>query len=302
MEKILNVHQLTKKFRQLNAVDQLSFSIEKGHVYGLLGPNGSGKSTTLGMLLNVVNPTSGSFQWFENKCATQEALKKIGAIIESPNFYPSMTALDNLKLVAKIKEIQQPDYEATLRLVELWDRKDEAFKNFSLGMKQRLAIASALLNKPAILILDEPTNGLDPKGIRQIRDIILQIAQSGTTILLASHLLDEVEKICTHVIVLQKGKMIYNGKVDEMKASYGFIELASENQEQLVQLLQNLPEVKDINQTEYKFVKAILKSELKPAEINQLCFEKGIVLTHLQWKKDTLEDNFLALTKSENHA
>lgn len=298
MEKILSVHQLTKKFGQLKAVNQLSFEIEKGHVYGLLGPNGSGKSTTLGMLLNVVNPTAGSFEWFNNQSSTTQALKQIGAIIESPNFYPAMTALDNLKLVAKIKEIEAPNYEEKLKLVELWDRRDEAFKNFSLGMKQRLAIASALLNNPKILILDEPTNGLDPKGIRQIRDIVLKIAQLGTTILLASHLLDEVEKICTHVIVLQNGKMIYNGKVDEMKASFGFIELASNQHEELIQLLQEIPQVEEVSQTEYKYVKAILNASLPPEEMNKICFEKGIVLTHLMWKKETLEDNFLALTKS----
>ncbi len=298
MEKILSVRQLSKKFGQLNAVNQLSFEIETGHVYGLLGPNGSGKSTTLGMLLNVVNPSSGSFEWFNNRSSTTQALKQIGAIIESPNFYPAMTALDNLKLVAKIKEIAEPNYEEKLKLVELWDRKDEPFKNFSLGMKQRLAIASALLNNPKILILDEPTNGLDPKGIRQIRDIILKIAQLGTTILLASHLLDEVEKICTHVIVLQNGKMIYNGKVDEMKASFGFIELASNQEEELIQLLKEIPQVKEVSKTEHRYLKAILNANFPPEEMNKICFEKGIVLTHLMWKKETLEDNFLALTKS----
>jgi len=298
LEKILSVRQLSKKFGQLNAVNQLSFEIETGHVYGLLGPNGSGKSTTLGMLLNVVNPSSGSFEWFNNRSSTTQALKQIGAIIESPNFYPAMTALDNLKLVAKIKEIAEPNYEEKLKLVELWDRKDEPFKNFSLGMKQRLAIASALLNNPKILILDEPTNGLDPKGIRQIRDIILKIAQLGTTILLASHLLDEVEKICTHVIVLQNGKMIYNGKVDEMKASFGFIELASNQEEELIQLLKEIPQVKEVSKTEHRYLKAILNANFPPEEMNKICFEKGIVLTHLMWKKETLEDNFLALTKS----
>jgi len=299
LETILKVQQLTKRFGPLHAVNQLTFEIQKGNVYGLLGPNGSGKSTTLGMLLNVVNPTSGGYSWFSNQLSTIEALKRIGAIIESPNFYPAMSALDNLKLVAKIKEIPLPDYEAKLRLVELWDRKDEAFKNFSLGMKQRLAIASALLNDPEILILDEPTNGLDPKGIRQIRDMILQIAESGTTILLASHLLDEVEKICSHVIVLQKGKMLYNGKVDEMVASFGYVELACESNDKLLPVLHQIPQVKEVKSIASGKLKAILESELLPEEINKICFEQGIVLSHLEWKKETLEDNFLALTKSE---
>ncbi|MDG1212569.1 MAG: ATP-binding cassette domain-containing protein, partial [Flavobacteriaceae bacterium] len=188
METILTVHELTKSYGSLFAVKKLSFTIEKGHVYGILGPNGSGKSTTLGMVLNVVNPTQGSFQWFEGSLSTHQALKKVGAIIERPNFYPYMTAVENLKLVSKIKGVSSENIEEKLELVGLLDRKDSKFQTYSLGMKQRLAIASALLNNPEILILDEPTNGLDPQGIHQIREIIKKIAAQGTTILLASHL------------------------------------------------------------------------------------------------------------------
>ena len=184
METILSVNNLTKKFGYLTAVQDLSFSIQKGNVYGILGPNGSGKSTTLGIVLNVVNSTNGSFSWFDGNTSTHDALKKVGAIIERPNFYPYMTALQNLKLVCKIKEVPEEKIKDKLELVGLWERKDSKFRTYSLGMKQRLAIASALLNDPEILILDEPTNGLDPQGIHQIRQIIKKIAAQGTTCLL----------------------------------------------------------------------------------------------------------------------
>ena len=210
MDSILKISNLTKKFGQLTAVKNLSFSINQGNVYGILGPNGSGKSTTLGIVLNVINKTSGDFYWYGDRLTTHQALKKVGAIIERPNFYPYMSAVQNLKLVCKIKEISTNSINKVLETVGLLDRKDHNFTSFSLGMKQRLAIASALLNDPEILILDEPTNGLDPQGIHQIREIIKKIAQNGTTILLASHLLDEVEKVCSHVVVLDKGVNLFS--------------------------------------------------------------------------------------------
>lgn len=239
METVLELNNLTKVFGKITAVDSLSFSVNKGDIYGILGPNGSGKSTTLGMVLNVVNPTSGSWKWFGEE-PQQEHLKRIGAIIERPNFYPYLTATQNLKIVAKIKNANPNNIEHKLRTVGLYDRKDSVFSTYSLGMKQRLAIAAALLNDPEILILDEPTNGLDPQGIRDIRDIIRQIAIGGTTILLASHLLDEVEKVCSHVVVIKNGKKLYSGKVDEMTASYGYIEVNADNR---ILLLQKLGEL-----------------------------------------------------------
>ena len=244
METILKITNLNKIFnRRLHAVKNVSFEIKKGNVYGILGPNGSGKSTTLGIVLNVVNKTSGEFEWFEGKSTTHEALKKVGAIIERPNFYPYMTAKENLELVCKIKGTPLLKVEEKLELVGLLERKNDKFRTFSLGMKQRLAIASALLNDPEILILDEPTNGLDPQGIRQIRDIIRVIASQGTTILLASHLLDEVEKVCSHVVVLQKGVMLYQGSVHNMIENNSFFELKSNNNQQLKLVLQNHPSV-----------------------------------------------------------
>ena len=222
VNSVLKISNLTKKYGLLTAVNNLSFDIEQGSIYGILGPNGSGKSTTLGIVLSVVNKTSGSFSWFGGELTTHQALKKVGAIIERHNFYPYMTAYQNLKLVCKIKAIPYDAIEKTLEIVGLSERIHSKFSTFSLGMKQRLAISSALLNDPEILILDEPTNGLDPQGIHQIRELIKEIAKNGTTILLASHLLDEVEKVCTHVVVLRKGVNLYSGRVDELISSHGF--------------------------------------------------------------------------------
>jgi ABC-2 type transport system ATP-binding protein len=169
LETILSLKNLHKKFGAIHAVNDLSFDIKKGNVYGILGPNGSGKSTTLGIILNVVNKTSGSFSWYDGNLTTHQALKKVGAIIERPNFYPYMTATQNLALVCKIKRIPFTKIEEKLKAVNLFERRNSKFSTYSLGMKQRLAIASALLNDPEILILDEPTNGLDPQGIHEIR-------------------------------------------------------------------------------------------------------------------------------------
>jgi ABC-2 type transport system ATP-binding protein len=297
-ETILKLNNLTKRYGRQYAVKDLSFSIEKGNVYGILGPNGSGKSTTLGMVLNVVNPTSGSYEWFNNTMDTHNALKKVGAIIEHPNFYPNMSAYKNLQLVSKIKQCGYDNISNVLHTVELHDRQDDYFRTFSLGMKQRLAIASALLNKPEILILDEPTNGLDPKGIHQIRSIIQKIAATGTTILLASHLLDEVEKICSHVVVLRKGEKLYAGKVDEMNASYGFIETSSEDHSGLLNLLNEFDFISSISKNELTgIIKITLNKEISATDFNKLCFNKGIVLNHLLKRKESLEEQFLQLTK-----
>jgi len=298
LEIILSIKNLSKRYGSLQALKNVSFEIHKGNVYGILGPNGSGKSTTLGIILNVVNKTSGEYSWFGGTMQTHEALKKVGAIIERPNFYPYMTAKENLELVCKIKGINYAKVHEKLELVGLLDRQDSKFSTFSLGMKQRLAIASALLNDPEILILDEPTNGLDPQGIHQIRDIIKYIAAQGTTILLASHLLDEVEKVCTHALVLRKGEVLYSGLVDGMSANEGFFELQADDTENLMSVLKTHPAVKNSKNEEGK-VLVYLKDKLEPKELNQFLFENNIVLSHLVKRKNSLEEQFLELTKKK---
>jgi ABC-2 type transport system ATP-binding protein len=295
METILSISNLHKNYGKVHAVNNVSLEIQKGNVYGILGPNGSGKSTTLGIVLNVVNKTSGEFAWFGGKVETHEALKKVGAIIERPNFYPYMTAQENLKLVCDIKGISYQKILEKLIVVGLEERKDSKFSTFSLGMKQRLAIASALLNDPEILILDEPTNGLDPQGIHQIRDIIKKIASQGTTILLASHLLDEVEKVCSHVLVLRKGQILYSGLVDQMSKNKNFIELQSDDNLQLLAVLQKHPKAELVQIAEDK-VQFYTTEVVKPSEINKFLTENNVFVSHLQLRKNSLEEQFLELT------
>lgn len=298
MDTILSIKNLDKKYGRVHAVNNLSFDIEKGNVYGILGPNGSGKSTTLGIILNVVNKTSGEFSWFGGTISTHEALKRVGAIIERPNFYPYMTAVQNLELICKIKGVPHTNIKEKLKTVNLYDRRNSKFKTYSLGMKQRLAIASALLNNPEILILDEPTNGLDPQGIHEIRQIIKEIAKNGTTILLASHLLDEVEKVCSHVVVIRNGIKLYSGKVENMIASNGIIEVKTDgDQEQLINILKNYYDIATVN-VEDDTVIARLENETSAAQINKHLFENGIIASHLVMRKPSLEEQFLNLTNN----
>ena len=298
METILSLKNLDKKYGPVHAVNNLSFDIQKGNVYGILGPNGSGKSTTLGIILNVVNRTSGEFSWFNGNLTTHEALKKVGAIIERPNFYPYMTASQNLKLICKIKGVSFDKIDEKLKAVNLFERKNSKFKTFSLGMKQRLAIASALLNDPEILILDEPTNGLDPQGIHEIRLIIKEIAKNGTTILLASHLLDEVEKVCSHVVVIRKGIKLYAGRVDEMTASNGLFELkVNEDEEKLTALLDAHTSISTVKK-EDEILIATLSEEMSASDMNAFLFKNGITLSHLVKRKPSLEQQFLSLTSN----
>ncbi|MCU7615897.1 ATP-binding cassette domain-containing protein [Chryseobacterium sp. PBS4-4] len=298
MEKVLSVKNLTKRFKRV-VVNNISFDVERGNVYGLLGPNGSGKSTTFGMLLSTINPTSGDWFWFGKKGTDSETLKKIGAIIEQPNFYPYLSAETNLKIVAEIKGTPYSRIDEVLQTVGLLERKKDAFKTFSLGMKQRLAIASSLLNNPEVLILDEPTNGLDPEGIIQIREIIGTIAKQGITIIIASHLLDEIEKICSHVIVLKDGNAIYSGAVDGMTSNDGYFELKADNNTSLLKALEELQWFTSVK-IDGEIVKAQVRDDasISASGLNQKLAEKGIFLSHLAKKKQSLENQFLELVKN----
>ncbi|MBC7606614.1 MAG: ATP-binding cassette domain-containing protein [Burkholderiales bacterium] len=297
MQTILSIQNLHKRYGRIQALKNVSLEIQKGNVYGILGPNGSGKSTTLGIVLNVVNKTSGAYSWFGGTMQTHEALKKVGAIIERPNFYPYMTAKENLELVCQIKGINYAKVREKLELVGLIERENSKFRTFSLGMKQRLAIASALLNDPEILILDEPTNGLDPQGIHQIRDIIKLIASQGTTILLASHLLDEVEKVCTHVLVLRKGEVLYSGSVNGMTSQQDFFELQADDVANLKLVLSKHPAVDKMEEDNGKIV-VYLNNPLEASEMNRFLFDNKVVLNHLVKRKHSLEEQFLELTNN----
>lgn len=291
MESVLTISGLTKNFGRLCAVNNMNLQVGAGQVFGMLGPNGSGKTTTLGMLMSVVNPTSGNFLWFGEK-ATYETRKRIGAVLEHPIFYPYLTGQKNLELTAMIKGATQDQIANVLQLVELSDRKDDKYRTYSLGMKQRLAIASALLNDPQVLILDEPTNGLDPMGIAEIRELIKKIAQDGRTIILASHLLDEVQKVCTHFAVLKKGNMVYSGPVDAVSEGVETVEVKADAD--LEGVLKQFDGVASISH-ENGYYEVSLVNGKKSNDLNKFLFEQGIALSHLVPKKKSLEKQFLEI-------
>lgn len=293
---VLHLQGLTKRFGPLTAVNELNLSIPAGSVYGLLGPNGSGKTTTLGMLLGVTAPSKGSFTWFPQD---EPGKHQVGAILETPNFMPYLSGWDNLKIVAQIKGITSKEkLMEKLTLVELHERKNDRFQTYSLGMKQRLAIAAALLNDPEVLILDEPTNGLDPQGIAEIRNLIRKIAGEGTTIVLASHLLDEVEKVCSHVAILKRGKLLYSGLTADLNPNSQAFELIAASPDKLLELVKSWPETHQAVLHGNKLV-AEFTSAISAEEVNQRCFSANLVLTHLVARQQNLEEQFLNLTSAQ---
>jgi ABC-2 type transport system ATP-binding protein len=289
---VLSIQNLTKHFGRIKAVNNLVLEVTSGQVFGMLGPNGSGKTTTLGMLMGVTNPTSGSFYWFGEE-PTPQIRKKIGAVLEHPIFYPYLSGQKNLELNAMIKECPVANIPRVLDLVELTDRKNDKYKTYSLGMKQRLAIASALLNDPTVLILDEPTNGLDPMGIAEIREIIRKIAAQGKTIILASHLLDEVQKVCTHFAVLKKGNLVYTGPVGEVGSGAEIVEVNADA-EALNELLLQFSGTTSINRENGSY-HVSLRDGFHSKDLNKFLFERGVVATHLVTKKKSLEKQFLEI-------
>lgn len=295
MDEVLKVEGLTKKFGKLTAVDQLDLTIRKSQVYGILGPNGSGKTTTLGMVLDVVAPTSGAYGWF-NGLDPVESRKRIGSILETPCFYPYLSAVDNLKITSHIKKVENGRIDEVLDQVGLLERKNDKFKTYSLGMKQRLSIAAALLADPPVMILDEPTNGLDPEGIAEVRTLIKEIAKQGKTIILASHLLDEVQKVCTDFCILRRGKKLYEGKVHEILGETNTIELSSDDIPLLENVLRNLEGIDRIR-TENGSLVAEFNNDLNAALINKFCFEQGITLKKLITRTRSLEQEFLKILK-----
>jgi len=293
LNNILNINSLTKTYGRITAVNNLDLDINQGDVYGLLGPNGSGKTTTFGILLDIVKPDSGSFSWF-GEAPSHNSRKRIGATLEHPIFYPYLSAVKNLRIVARIKEKPFDDFDDILKMVDLYERKDYKFRTYSMGMKQRLAIASALIGKPEVLILDEPTNGLDPQGIAEIRNLVIRIANEGVTILVASHLLDEVQKMCNQVAVLKQGKKLFSGPVGEVFSVSDTVEMASENLEILLVAISGFKGISSIRK-EGELIVAHVKEGINPGDISEFLVEKGIVLSHLALRKKSLEQQFLEL-------
>lgn len=292
---ILSTKALVKKYGPITAVDHLNLEVPANSIFGILGPNGSGKTTTLGIVVDVIRQNSGSYTWF-GKDPGHELRQQIGTIIENPYYYPYLTATQNLRIIADIKGTSTQEIEEVLKITGLYERRNSKFRTYSLGMKQRLAIAGALLGHPKVLILDEPTNGLDPKGIAEIRQLILDIAERGISIILASHLLDEVQKVCTHVAVLSKGKLLDSGSVERVLAGAKLIEVSSDNLTALNMAVQNFPWIRNAQQENNLFILQV-SDDTTPELINKAFYEKGIILNHLNERKSSLENYFLKILK-----
>lgn len=296
-EIVLQVDNLSKKYKKVEAVKDISFNIQKGNVYGLLGPNGSGKTTTLAMLMGILHPTQGSFSWFGNGQEDENRLR-IGCLLETPNFYPYLNAYDNLRVTATIKKMHNPKarIEEVLEYVDLKERGKRSFRTYSLGMKQRLAVAAALLSDPEVLVLDEPTNGLDPEGIAEMRELILKIGSEGKTIILASHILDEVQKICSHVVMLKQGEMVYNGSMTDLLLQRKSYKVMADDREKLLSVLRGLSPVKILTDDPDSLM-VELDENLTGADLNRLVAEQGVYLSELHAYQKSLETIFLERMK-----
>ncbi|MBK8493574.1 MAG: ATP-binding cassette domain-containing protein [Chitinophagaceae bacterium] len=299
---ILSIDNLTKNYRKVKALDKVSFSVPPKTVFGILGPNGSGKTTLLGIIMDVIKASGGTYSWSGDEQHANDLRKKIGTLLETPNFYHYLSAEKNLRIAAMIKGRGEDDIEKVLRIVNLYERKDSKFNTFSLGMKQRLAIASALLGDPEILVFDEPTNGLDPAGIAEIRELIKDLYKQGKTIIMASHILDEVEKVCTHVAIIQKGVLKSVGSVAELMNTAAVdtgvhivIEISAADNKALKNMLQQMPGVETITEVE-KELHLLCAENITGETINRFCFDRGIVLNKLNVKRKSLETRFLEIT------
>jgi ABC-type multidrug transport system ATPase subunit len=292
---VLALKGITKYYRRICALNNVSFSVPEGSVFGILGPNGSGKTTMLGIVMNILKATSGTFT-FMGAPPSAAMRKRIGTLLETPNFYHYLSAERNLRIAAEIKGKGFEQIDSVLQKVNLYERKTSKFSTYSLGMKQRLAIASCLLGDPDVLVFDEPTNGLDPVGIAEIRELIKNLAKEGKTIIMASHMLDEVEKVCTHVAILKYGNLITAGNVDEVLVNEDIIELGAADMPMLENILRSLNGYKEIKRQKEHVQLLYTMGTANLENVNKFCFENGVVLNHLQLKKKSLETKFLELT------
>jgi ABC-2 type transport system ATP-binding protein len=296
MNQVLSLSNITKFYGPVQALNDVSFAVPEGSVFGVLGPNGSGKTTLLSIILDVLKANKGSFLWFGQPGSPAQR-KKIGSLLETPNFYHYLSGVDNLRVTQSISgRGNEEEIIHVLRKVKLFERRKSRFKTYSLGMKQRLAIAAALLGDPKVLVLDEPTNGLDPMGIAEIRELIVELRNTGHTIIIASHLLDEVEKVCTHVAILKTGELITTGDVNEVLQDEDVVEVSAADLHALAALLQPFSSRVSID-TVSNLVRLLLpKGTARLEEINSFCFQNGIALNHLLLKKKRLETRFFELT------
>ncbi len=300
-EAVLKTVGLTKRFDKIVAVDGLDIDVRAGEVLGFLGPNGSGKSTTVGMILSLIRPTSGHIELFGQDLTKHRDVirRRVGAIIETPAFYPYLSGRDNLRALAKAAGgVPDSRIEELLAMVGLTERAGDKFKTYSLGMKQRLGIASTLLTDPALVILDEPANGLDPAGQREVRGIIPRLAHEGRAVLLASHLLNEVEQVCDRVVIIRRGKMVEQGVVGDLLSRGGHldIEISAGELETALRTLQAVPGVERVMADETGRRLTVL-TETEGRIINKAPAERGIYAANIVPRRGTLEQIFLDLTE-----
>ena len=304
---ILSINNLTKNYGKIKALNNVSFEVPPKTVFGILGPNGSGKTTLLGIVMDVIKSSGGAFTWAGDGLAPNDLRKKIGTLLETPNFYHYLSAEKNLQIAARIKDRGEGDIEKVLKIVNLYERKDSKFNTFSLGMKQRLAIASALLGDPEVLVFDEPTNGLDPAGIAEIRELIRELYKGGKTIIMASHILDEVEKVCTHVAIIQKGVLKTVGSVAELMnpetlvnaTAEILIEVSAPDNAALRKILLQLDGVESVTDADGD-LQLLCTEKVTGENLNLFCFERGVVLSKLNVKRKSLETRFLEITGKQS--
>lgn len=298
MKTILDLFNIHKSFGKTKAVDGVTFGVPKGSIFGILGPNGSGKTTLLGIILDVLSADSGNYCWFGQQ-PTADQRKRIGSLLETPNFYPYLSAARNLEITAQISgRGNTQEIGHILKAVNLHDKRNRRFSSFSLGMKQRLAIGAALMGNPTVIVLDEPTNGLDPVGIVEVRQLIIDLNKKGHTIIIASHLLDEVEKICTHVAIMKKGDLLVSGPVDQVLKDEDLVEIGACNLNALITVINNYPGIIDLGLDKNKIVIRFRKGQADLAQINSFCMNYGIVLDHLRLHTQRLETRFFELTQN----
>ena len=294
---ILSVKELTKSFGKRKAVDNLSFDILEGEIFGFLGPNGAGKSTAIKSMLSLIKPDKGDIEIFEKsiKKYHNSALIEVGALVERPDFYEYLSAKQNLSILATMDETSYDRIDEVLEIVGLGDRGNDKVKAYSQGMKQRLGIAQALLSKPKLLILDEPTNGLDPRGMKEVRDLIRKLSEEGITILLSSHILHEVEQVCTSMAIINLGKLIKIGSVNELlKASDTFItEIHAKPIAKARKIMEELSFISKVSESNGKLKIKIAYDKLE--ELNRTLIENDVRVSAVI-PRSTLEDYFLSLT------
>jgi ABC-2 type transport system ATP-binding protein len=294
-EYLVETNDLTKSYGgRVPAVDRVSLSVWRGEIYGFLGPNGAGKTTTLRMLAGLIRPTAGSASVHGDRPGSPEALARTGALIESPGFYPYLSGQDNLRVVARYAGVDNRRVAAVLETVDLSDRGGDRYAHYSLGMKQRLGVAAALLKDPELLILDEPTNGLDPAGMRDMRALLRDLGQRGHTVLLSSHLLGEVQQLCDRVGVISGGRLLAESTVEDLLGQAGLL-VRAEPMEKARETLERLAGTGNVAVADGSF--RLRTGPEQAGRVSRALADAGVTLTELRPLERTLEEVFLEMTE-----